>query len=261
MFAKRYKLLRSAGGGGFTLIELMVVIAIMMTLMSILLPSLSRAREAGKRVVCLSNLRQMTMAWHFYAGDNDEQLCSPDTFWNDTDVSKYWAADGPVVPSNNIGGTKAALKGGVLWSYTERTADLYKCRADRTDLLRSYSISNTMGGYARDGTRPFHTMADITQAPERAVFVDAGSRLQWIAGSFWPMHIDDDGVEWEITDWHNITSRHGGGFNMSFADFHTEYYKWRDGRTEELSYWEISADDASGGNQDLKHVVRLLRGR
>jgi prepilin-type N-terminal cleavage/methylation domain-containing protein len=52
---------------GFTLIELLVVIAIIAVLMAILLPALNRVKEQGKRAVCLSNLRQLTMAWIMYA--------------------------------------------------------------------------------------------------------------------------------------------------------------------------------------------------
>jgi len=46
--------------GGFTLIELLVVIAVIAILMAILMPALNRAREQGKRAVCLSNLKQLT---------------------------------------------------------------------------------------------------------------------------------------------------------------------------------------------------------
>ena len=53
------------GRDGFTLIELLVVISIISMLMSILLPGLSRAREAGKRVHCFSNLRQLNIALYF----------------------------------------------------------------------------------------------------------------------------------------------------------------------------------------------------
>jgi prepilin-type N-terminal cleavage/methylation domain-containing protein len=52
---------------GFTLIELLVVIAIIAVLMAILMPALHRAREQGKRAACLSNLKQMTLAWIMYA--------------------------------------------------------------------------------------------------------------------------------------------------------------------------------------------------
>ena len=63
---------------GFTLIELLVVVAIIAVLIAILLPSLSKAREQTRRVVCASNLRQMGIAMRMYADDENGHL--PDTF-------------------------------------------------------------------------------------------------------------------------------------------------------------------------------------
>jgi len=60
----------------FTLIELLVVIAIIALLMAIMVPMLRSAREQGQRVVCLSNLKQLTLAWLAYADDNDGKLVS-----------------------------------------------------------------------------------------------------------------------------------------------------------------------------------------
>jgi prepilin-type N-terminal cleavage/methylation domain-containing protein len=58
----------------FTLIELLVVISIISLLMAILLPALAKAREAGKRAVCLHNLGQLMIAWNSYAEENDDKI-------------------------------------------------------------------------------------------------------------------------------------------------------------------------------------------
>ena len=71
---------------GFTLIELLVVIAIVALLIALLLPALKKARDAGRIVVCKSNLHQMGVAAHAYLGD-----------WNDTFGSAQSAAGWPTI--------------------------------------------------------------------------------------------------------------------------------------------------------------------
>lgn len=61
----------------FTLIELLVVIAIIALLISILLPSLSRARELSKRLVCASNIKGIGTSAKIYANDNNERWMIP----------------------------------------------------------------------------------------------------------------------------------------------------------------------------------------
>jgi prepilin-type processing-associated H-X9-DG protein/prepilin-type N-terminal cleavage/methylation domain-containing protein len=67
---------------GFTLVELLVVIGIIAVLIGILLPTLSRARKAGRATVCLSNLRQMGIGWQMYISDSKGHL--PHWMWYQT---------------------------------------------------------------------------------------------------------------------------------------------------------------------------------
>jgi len=90
---------------GFTLIELLVVIAIIALLISILLPSLSRARELSKRLVCASSVKGIGTSAKIYANDNQEKWMIPAFKRGNIDGEgiDYLAPQSSVVPPNDPG--------------------------------------------------------------------------------------------------------------------------------------------------------------
>lgn len=78
---------------GFTLIELLVVIAIIAILAAILFPVFAQAREQARKTSCLSNTKQISLAWAMYTQDYDEGVVwnNPDAMWSpNADASAFW---------------------------------------------------------------------------------------------------------------------------------------------------------------------------
>ncbi len=86
---------RKAGNRGFTLIEMLVVIAIIGVLVALLLPALGAAREGARNATCKNNLRQFGVGLNLYADNNRESLCSGAMDWRrDGAVTEVgWVAD------------------------------------------------------------------------------------------------------------------------------------------------------------------------
>ena len=249
---------------GFTLVELLVVISIIAMLMSIMMPVLGRARGAGKGIHCLSNLHQLTLAWNLYAMENKDKLCSSNTYWNDGVSSGNWVADGYNLPTNHIGGTEDAITNGVLWPFTG-IVEVYKCKSDPDELLRSYSISRNMGsGLPGVGYR---NLADISRVSEKMVFIDAkcytffSSPHRWIELYYEPITFSISSNQSRWTTAGGTTARHYGGCNMSFADLHCEYWRYKSPQTIKLASEEITDIFESDNNRDMKRMIELLRGK
>lgn len=85
---------------GFTLIELLVVVSIIALLISILLPSLKRAKEHAKRAVCASNLHQLIIALHLYTEDNNGELPGLSGYQKHT-LNYFRPGEGPNKPESN----------------------------------------------------------------------------------------------------------------------------------------------------------------
>lgn len=113
---------------GFTLIELLVVIAIIAILAGMLLPALSKAKEKAKRTKCLNSLRQVGIASHMYADDNNNIL--PPMIDNSNQVGN-WSWDMPQAVVSNLLGygfqrdilycpSFAKQNNDTLWNFTSR---------------------------------------------------------------------------------------------------------------------------------------------
>jgi prepilin-type N-terminal cleavage/methylation domain-containing protein/prepilin-type processing-associated H-X9-DG protein len=196
---------------GFTLIELLVVIAIIALLLSIILPSLRLAKEHGKRVVCASNARQLTLGWTMYAQQNKNKLVGAVPGYADG----WWIAD---------------IENSLLWPYVQNL-DNYTCPAGIPGYAITYSISDGMnanGGAPCTARLTNRKITDIIMPAERMVFIDEGRSM---LGGYTQYNIP---VYW----WDPVPCRHGNSTSVSLADGHVELWKWRDQRSPKWNYDE-----------------------
>jgi len=120
---------RDRKSDGFTLVELLVVISIIALLLSILMPSLQKARESAKKVVCGSNLKQQALAHSLYSADNDEKYIH-------LFIKGYpgWTRDISLLIGGHQVWTPGATyrpKQKVLNAYVDNNYNVFKCPGDK----------------------------------------------------------------------------------------------------------------------------------
>ncbi len=134
----------------FTLIELLVVIVIIAILGALLIPSLAPAKEYGRRVVCMNNLRQLGLATEMYLLDKDDTFPAIESGGiPPTEAVKWmpWSYYRPIVSPN--GAYQEPPATGIIPYLTTFSVELFTCPSDRV-LLRLRRGANSFPDYVRN---------------------------------------------------------------------------------------------------------------
>ncbi len=246
----------------FTLIELLVVIAVIAVLMAILMPSLNRAREQGKRAVCLQNNRTLLLAWTLYCDEFRGKMAGAVAVNLGTDAPADRPSWVKKPPGNQpvdapVEDQILAIEQGVLFPFVNNIK-VYRCPVAKGHEMRSYSASHAMNGGSFDGGPVVKNRNRIKSPAQRIVYLDDFGE-DWDAA--WA-------VPWSRAAWWNpIPARHGAGTTMGMADGHADWWAWKDGRTIELMAqwdWGRAGDNLNSvsheGNPDLVRVQKAVWG-
>lgn len=257
-----------------TLVELLVVIAVIAILLALLQPALSLARAKAREVTCLNNLKQLQICAKLYSLDYDDFLLpNRNVYYVGTDKqttgfsnNMTWCAG--LAPFDT---TTENVERGLLFKYNKST-DIYLCPSDRSrvrtpdgELLhlrrtRSYNLSQSINGLPYPpgtGTPPgFAKESEIDDPTPAQLLFFVGVHEESIYDSHFGIPPRGSPYADEPRWWDLPAGRHSQGCSFSFADGHVERWKWATPKVYVEPAQPVRDD---GEIQDFLRVQRAVR--